>query len=210
MTLKQNKIPPLYGLVLTGGRSKRMGTRKEKIKWRDTEQCYYAAALLEPHCNQVYISYRDVHVIDAKDSQYPFLADDFLNMGPLGGILTAFRNNRNAEWLVMACDLPLIDSQIIQYLVSNRDPNQMATAYQSQKNKLIEPLITIWEPASFKTLLLNLSEGITCPRKALNNEHTHVLAPLDTDSLMNVNTPEEARLARYLLSQKTKNDVPKS
>lgn len=198
MISKETDVPKLNGLVLAGGKSRRMGNPKDKINWHGKEQRYFAADLLAPLCDEVFISCRQDQ-LENFDSNYNALTDTFLNMGPFGGILSALRSQRDKAWLVVACDLPLLDEKSLEFLIENRNIEKAATTYESPFDGLPEPLITIWEPKSYPLLLNFLGSGITCPRKVLINSDTLILKPGNPDSLMNVNTPEDRAKAQEIL-----------
>lgn len=195
----------LNGLVLAGGKSTRMGKDKGAIKWHGKEQKYFMADLLQQFCEDVYISCRQdqVHEID---HTYKLLPDTYQGMGPYGGILSAFQVQPNKAWLVVACDLPLVNKNTIQYLIQHRDPKFVATTFRSPFDQLPEPLITIWEPHSLPVLLEFMDKGFKCPRKVLINSNTKILLPPFPQDLMNVNKPEELEEAKNLLDQNIKNE----
>ena len=181
----------LNGLVLAGGKSSRMGFDKSTIQWHGMEQQYYMAGLLKPLCEEVFISRRD-HRHEKPDEKYKTIVDTVTGLGPLGAILSAFEFLPQTAWFVVACDLPLLDSNTLEYLLAHRDPKAVATTFQSPFDELPEPLITIWEPKSFSVLLDYRANGYTCPRKVLiRNGNTHIVTAPDPAALMNVNTPEE-------------------
>jgi len=189
----------INGLVLAGGKSRRMGAPKDLLNWHGKEQRYFAADLLSSFCDEVFISCREEQSIDF-DSNYSVLTDTFLDMGPFGGILSAMRLQRDKAWLVVACDLPLLDEKSLKFLIESRNPEKIATTYKSPFDGLPEPLITIWEPKSYPLLLNSLGTGNTCPRKVLINNDALILDPQNSDALMNVNTPEEAIEAQRVLN----------
>jgi molybdenum cofactor guanylyltransferase len=192
--------PLLNGLVLAGGKSKRMGTDKGILQWHGKEQRYYMADLLQNVCNEVFISCR-VEQQPEIDNEYHTLADAFTEAGPLGGILSALKAQPDKAWFVGACDLPLLDMATLKYLIEHRDVQALATTFKSPFDDLPEPLITIWEPGSYAVLLEHLSAGFTCPRKALirNNERVSILQAPDPDKLMNANTPEDAEKVKEMI-----------
>ncbi|WP_228435829.1 NTP transferase domain-containing protein [Chryseobacterium pennipullorum] len=190
----------INGLVLAGGKSRRMGQAKDLLNWHGKEQRYFAADLLAPFCSDVFISCRQDQ-LENFDPQYNVITDTFLDMGPFGGILSALRAHRDKAWLVVACDLPLLDQRSLEYLVQSRDPEKAATTYESPFDGLPEPLITIWEPRSYPLLLQYWGIGNTCPRKVLIHSDTLILKPPHPDALMNVNTPEEALKAQEFLKK---------
>lgn len=201
MILKENNLPSLNGLVLAGGKSKRMGTDKDLIKWHGKEQRYHVADMLENFCEEVFVSCRSEQEKDI-DVAYKRLPDTFLNMGPFGGILSALRSQRDKAWLVVACDMPLLNEATVRFLIANRDAQKIATTYQSPHDGLPEPLVTIWEPDSYPVLLSFLGMGNTCPRKVLMNNDVLMLQSAHPETLMNVNTPEEAAKAKEVLINK--------
>jgi molybdopterin-guanine dinucleotide biosynthesis protein A len=192
--------PVLNGLVLAGGKSQRMGFDKGTVNWYGKEQRYFMADMLKTFCHKVYISRSsDKQEID---QTYPVITDTFLNLGPLGAILSAFREQPDCAWLIVACDLPLLNKETLGYLVKDRDTASIATAFQSPDNEFPEPLITIWEPKSYPVLLSFLAQGYSCPRKVLINCDPKLLKAPDTDALTNVNTPDELERIKRILHQK--------
>jgi len=199
--MQQQAKPVLNGLVLSGGKSIRMGYDKALVNWHGKEQHYYMADMLKACCNEVFISCRSDQKQEI-DDQYLTLEDKFIDLGPYGAILSAFREKPGSAWLVIACDLPLIDMDTLQYLITNRYVASIATAYKSGFDGLPEPLIAIWEPKSYPVLLSFLAQGYSCPRKVLINSEVKLLDPANEDALTNVNTPEELERVKRVLHQK--------
>jgi molybdopterin-guanine dinucleotide biosynthesis protein A len=195
----QLAVPVLRGLVLAGGRSERMQTDKGALHYHGLDQRQYTAALLSEFCPDVRVSVRPDQADDLP-AGLTALPDTFLNLGPLGGILSAFQADPNAAWLVLACDLPFLTRDTLEYLVTNRQPARMATSFRSPWDEFPEPLVSIWEPRSYAQLLRFLSLGYSCPRKALINSDIELLAPPAPDELRNVNTPAERAAATQELS----------
>lgn len=194
----QQATPLLNGLVLAGGRSKRMGFDKGTIQWHAKEQQYYVADLLKEVCETVFISCRTYQQKEI-DNNYNTLADTFIDLGPFGAILSAFREQPDTAWLVVACDIPLLDLSTLKYLKEHRNISSMATAFESPYNNFPEPLITIWEPKSYPVLLSFLSQGYNCPGKALRNMDTTVLKIQNPEILTNVNTSEDFEKVQHIL-----------
>ena len=190
----QLAVPVLRGLVLAGGRSERMLTDKGALHYHALDQRQHTAALLAGFCPDVRVSVRPDQAAGLPAGLTP-LPDTFLNLGPLGGVLSAFQADPNAAWLVLACDLPFLTRATLEYLVTHRQPARAATAFRSPWDGFPEPLVTIWEPRSYGQLLRFLSLGYSCPRKALINSDTELLDPPLPEELRNVNTPEERAAA---------------
>lgn len=183
---KEIKTPVVNGLVLAGGKSMRMGQDKGTIDYHGMPQREYAAKLLDTFCEQTFISTsKDI------ESEFDLIPDSFSGLGPYGGILSAFRHDPNAAWLVVATDIPLLDESAIAQLINNRNPSKVATCFHNPETKFPEPLITLWEPRAYTRLLDFLALGYSCPRKALINSEIEELQISNLDALLNANTPEE-------------------
>jgi molybdopterin-guanine dinucleotide biosynthesis protein A len=124
-TAPETAPPVLNGLLLAGGKSVRMGFDKGAINWHGKEQRYYMADMLKTVCNDVFISCRTLQ--QDIDPQYKTIIDTFTGLGPYGAILSAFREKPDCAWLVIACDLPLMDKNTLDYLIANRDVSAIAT-----------------------------------------------------------------------------------
>jgi molybdopterin-guanine dinucleotide biosynthesis protein A len=190
LQLWQAQLPPLHGLVLAGGLSTRMQRDKGLLHYYGQPQREYAASLLARYCHQVYLSCRPDQVPEP-ESQFPLLPDTFMGLGPKGGILSALRHQPDAAWLVVACDLPLLDDATLHFLVTHRDPSRVATAFLDAEGKFPEPLVTIYEPRSYPVLLQMLGLGYSCPRKTLINHDVALLRAPNAKALTNVNDPGE-------------------
>lgn len=197
--LMQN-TPVLNGVVLAGGKSVRMGFDKTLIEWHGKEQRDYMADILSTFCKDVFISCRDDQ--QQQVAGYKTITDSFTGLGPYGAILSAFRENPDVAWLVVASDLPLMDKATLQYLVDHRDIAAVATTFESPFDGFPEPLITIWEPKAYSILLSFLAQGYSCPRKALRNNNVRSIKAQHPEKLMNVNTQEELAKAKELLQRK--------
>ncbi|HEY4151259.1 MAG TPA: NTP transferase domain-containing protein [Chitinophagaceae bacterium] len=194
-----NEVAPLKGLVLAGGKSVRMGGKdKGRMEWHGKEQRYYIADVLKEYCDEVYISCRPEQQ-DEIDPSRLILPDSYTGMGPYGAILSAFRAQPGTAWLVVACDLPLLNTVTLDYLTAHRNSDGIATAFASPYDGLPEPLITIWEPNSYPLLLSQLEQGFTCPRKALIHFGIELLTAPDPDALLNMNSPEDVERVKEKL-----------
>lgn len=190
--------PVLKGLVLAGGKSLRLGSDKGRISWHGKEQRLFMAELLQQCCKDVFISCREEQQ-EELHSSFKTITDTFLGLGPYGAILSAFRQQPDAAWLVVACDLPLLHEDVLRFLVEHRNTARIATAFESPHDGLPEPLIAIWEPKSYAVLLSFLAQGYSCPRKVLINSDAAVIKVPSANALLNVNTQEDLIKAKQLL-----------
>ncbi|MGB0991472.1 MAG: NTP transferase domain-containing protein [Akkermansiaceae bacterium] len=151
----------LKGLLLVGGKSSRMGSDKAELVLRDgVTQRERGMKLLESICDKVFVSCAD-------DEGEGSIADAFGNIGPLGAIASAQQEDPDSAWLVLACDLPLLETKHLTALIKGRDTGKAATCFTSATDGLPEPLCSIWEPSSVQDVSAAVQSGKRCPRSVL-------------------------------------------
>ncbi|WP_282180526.1 NTP transferase domain-containing protein [Maribacter stanieri] len=181
----------LYGLVLSGGKSTRMGEDKGLITYHDLPQREHLYHLLNEVCEQTFLSIR---IDQEKEISNTFNTiidkDDF--RGPYNGLLSAHIAHPEAAWLVLACDLPLMDKKALQELIAARNTEKIASAFADATNPLPEPLCAIWEPEALKQSVEYLKAGNgSCPRKFLINADVNLVFPEHKQVLLNANSKAE-------------------
>ena len=182
---------PLYGLVLAGGRSSRMGADKAALRVDGRTQLEQAMALLAPHVARAFVSVRRDQRADPLRGGFEQIEDTRENLGPIAGIIAALERFPDSAWLVLACDLPLLDAATLAFLVRERAPARLATAFRSSHDALPEPLCAVWEPGSRAALTAYVERGKSCPRKFLIGADVHLIDEPNPRALDNANTPEE-------------------
>ncbi len=185
----------IYGLVLSGGKSTRMGMDKGLIPYHGVPQREYLYELLEKVCEKVFMSVRGDQ-LEEVDNRFNTIVDSDEFRGPYNGLLSAHKKYPEAAWLVLACDLPLIDEAALNDLLLKRDPKKLATAYAVKENPLPEPLCAIWEPQALEKSIVYLGKGnSSCPRKFLINNDVKLVFPDRPEVLMNANSQTEYKEA---------------
>ncbi len=187
--LIQEYIPPVKGLVLVGGKSTRMGSDKSQLDYYGKPQKEHVKELLESNNLDAFYS------VQYNSNKEDEIHDTFINLGPFGGICSAFQKNPNTAWLVIATDVPFVNNELIQLLLQKRNPSKVATAIKGSSKEFPEPLITIYEPKAYTKLLQYLTQGYSCPRKMLINSDVEIVEVNDA-LIRNINTPEEFEIAK--------------
>lgn len=182
----------LHGLVLAGGRSRRMMTDKAALTFDREPELARSFRLLGPRVANAWISVRADQVDEPLRAGFPRIVDGTQGQGPIAGILAAQAAHPDVAWLVLACDLPLLDGETLDQLLAGREPAALATAFRSTHDGLPEPLCAIWEPASRRPLMDYVAAGGACPRRFLIAEDAALLTPLHPRALDNANTPADA------------------
>lgn len=183
--------PRLYGLVLAGGRSTRMGRDKALLEYGGQSQIARMMTLLGDYVDRAFVSTSTEQHDEPERRRFDRIVDRYEDMGPLAGILSAMDAHPEADWLVVACDLPNVDAATLRYLVDNRSPDHPFTAFTSSHDGLPEPLCAVYRAGTAAILRQFVDDGISCPRKILIRSDTRLIEQLDPRSLDNVNTPDD-------------------
>ncbi len=181
----------LYGLVLAGGRSKRMGRDKALLQHDGQSQLERMVTLLGHCVDRAFVSTSKDQADEPERRRFDQVVDRYQDIGPLAGILSAMDEFPEADWLVVACDLPNIDVATLRHLIENCSASQPFTAFISSHDGLPEPLCAVYRAGTDTILRRFIDDGIRCPRKILIRSDTCLLEQLDPRSLDNVNTPDD-------------------
>ncbi len=187
----------LKGLVLAGGESTRMGFDKGRMDYHGAPQREYLLRLLKEYTTEAYISCRPGQI---NDSLLPVIEDKHDDLGPFGGILSAFEFDPYVAWLVVACDFPLLDHAAISQLVEERDTSSIATSFLDTHTLMPEPWITILEPKIYPILRDYHLRGRSSLRGILVDFNSALIRAKDPNLLLNANTPEEEAQIRMMIS----------
>ena len=197
-----------------------MGQDKSQLQIRkQISQLDYLWELVNPLVEQCFVSV--AHQTQPAHS-YPFIQDKESNQGPLGGIISALTAHPNAAFLVVACDLPLLNETTLKNLISQRnistvtntntntsaannqsDINTTAeiTCYLNAHDHRPEPLCAIYEPSALKNLVTSLDNQLYCARKVVENSNYLSLNLTESYALNNANTPQDLAETQAFLTQ---------
>ncbi len=98
------------GVVLAGGKSKRMGTDKATLKIGDQ-------TMLELACDRLLQTSIEDVVISRNDGLSNHISDIIANKGPLSGIHSAAHRFLNYNLLILPVDVPLISHKSLQNVI---------------------------------------------------------------------------------------------
>ncbi|WP_036153389.1 NTP transferase domain-containing protein [Maribacter forsetii] len=181
----------IYGLVLSGGKSTRMGEDKGLITYHNLPQREHLYHLLNEVCDQTFLSIRKDQEKEISDS-FKTIVDNDEFRGPYNGLLSAHKAHPEVAWLVLACDLPLMDKKALQELIAARNSDKIASAFADADDPLPEPLCAIWEPEALQKSVAYLEAGNgSCPRKFLINSDVNLVFPKEKEVLLNANSRAE-------------------
>ena len=178
----------MYGLVLAGGKSTRMGTDKGSLDYHGMPQREFLFNILNKFCHKVFTScYAGQNI----PKELNPLEDQYEIKGPMNGILSALKQDPDKAWIIVAVDMPCVVDKVFEQLISNRNKKKVATCFYNESEKFPEPLLTIWEPTALPLLLAFVEEGRTSPRDFLTSNSVQLIIPEDPKILLGINHRDE-------------------
>lgn len=116
-----------------------MGEDKAFMKYGNRFMYEYSLDILRHFSIDILISSSDMRFTNVTCRT---VEDEIPNTGPLGGIYSCLKQIQNKSAIVLACDLPLITTEIIEILIKNSKGFDLSIIV-NDKN-LPEPLIGIY------------------------------------------------------------------
>jgi molybdopterin-guanine dinucleotide biosynthesis protein A len=178
------------GIILSGGKSSRMGTDKAFIRFREQLLIEYPLKLLTPFCNEILIS---ANTEEYKRFGFEVVYDEFPGCGPIGGIFSSLSHS-SSDWnIVVGCDTPYLTGEILTRLCAETgDYDCVVPMHDGQ----IEPLVALYHKNCLSKFFENINEGQYSLRsviKKLNCCYVDVADLIEENPLLfsNFNSPAD-------------------
>ena len=188
------------GYVLVGGRSTRFGTDKALAQWHGEPLALWVAERVKAAAGSV--------TLVGPSERYqilglPVVSDKTPGLGPLGGITAALQHSQ-AEWnLVVACDLPHVTTEFLQYLVGLAKEDAADVVMPLDRESQDEPLCAVYGPRCREAISEAIARGVRKVTEAFAGLRVRrvsyaAYAALDLDGRLfaNLNTRDELEAAR--------------
>lgn len=184
----------LAGLVLAGGRSRRMGRDKALLPCDTGTLATRALRALAPMVGELLIAsgtgrsalFQSLH----REHYCRIVEDRFPDHGPLAGIHAGFHSSDVLALLVLACDLPAADTHVLRLLL---DPASDGRIVALRDAAGVQPLAALWPRRVLPRLERFLRDGGRSARVFLARVGLRAidLPPDRTSALLNINTPAD-------------------
>lgn len=157
---QEQAILSLAALILCGGESSRMGRPKALIDYHGLPQYLWLNKMLTPLVSEVMISckIKQSHWFDPSLKQVHD-AEEFLDAGPLGALLSYLKTDTSKAVLVLGCDYVLLTQEHLQQLTEACLNLQCSVALSGSISKPLEPLLCCLHPKDFAAILTCYKNG---------------------------------------------------
>ena len=196
----------ILGVILAGGKSRRFGEDKSKIKLGNK-------TLLEHVIDKVEKEFSELLIISNNQnyrftSKRIFLVQDFIKgqLGPLIGALSAMKwvelNNKNYKWIAtFPCDTPFFDIKIIEYLkIKSFETKKKLVFLKSEEKR--HNIFGLWS-LDLKDILENDIKNNIRKVEIWADKIGSDIINIEKgkfDSFLNINTKDDLEIAKKKLS----------
>ncbi|MEI7813679.1 MAG: molybdenum cofactor guanylyltransferase [Coriobacteriia bacterium] len=207
---------PISGVVLAGGRSRRMGEDKSLLEFDGEPLVFRVASTLSQVCSEVMVVASDSEALDGVmlPPAVRVLADEVAFQGPLGGLATALAAAEQ-EW-VFACgvDMPFLCAEVVRLLWDELVAH--SASVDGERVRLVmpigdagpEPLLSLFRRDCIDAVHEALAQGSRkvvdlCDRVEVLVVPVERLRAVDPQlrTLVNINTCEDLTHAREIAGQ---------
>lgn len=190
--------PRVQGLFLSGGQSSRMGTDKALLEYESgVPEVVRWKTVFDKLAVPFYWSQRPGQYAADVLPDIMRIVDQNPASGPLGALLSAYHYDREAAWLVLACDWPLLGASDLRYLLDQRQPERAATSYVHEGRR--QPLFSIYEPRFLQAAAKAWEGGQQSLQRLLQASDAWEVVPRDPEGFLNVNDPLQREQALRLI-----------
>ncbi len=177
-------------LILIGGKSTRMGSEKHLLEVNGKPQYQFLYELLSGMGFPVFISCNKGQMKEIRPD-FPIVVDQFDQLGPIGGIASAFKSDPGCNWLVVACDLIQLTQQAVTALMDSIDPEMDVITYRQEKAGFYETVLTCYQPSIAKAIFSQIANEAFSLQALLKKSKVKAIPPADHSFLKNANSPED-------------------
>lgn len=129
----------ITGVILSGGKSSRMGTNKALLKLGNTTVIERAVNLITPLFPKIFLSTNSPE--EYSFLQLPFLQDEQKGIGPVAGIYAGLKHAETEKVFIISCDIPLMTRDVIEFLC---EYNSSSPILISTADGFIQPLCGLY------------------------------------------------------------------
>lgn len=178
----------ITGIVLSGGKSSRMGQDKGMLSYNGIKLIEYSISTLKNICTNV--------VISANNLEYnifglPVISDNYYGIGPIAGLEACLRKSETRMNIIAPCDSPLLNIHLYNNILNN--VANFDAVVPVLKDGKIEPLSGFYSKEILSVIVNQIEKAdykIINLLKLINTKYIEI----DNDLLIsNINTPEDLK-----------------
>src|SRR4030067_2689864 len=193
----------MTGIILTCGKSSRMGRNKAFLKVN-------GEVIIEKITRLFKALFDEVILVSSSPDEYKYLntkivADIYPKSGSLIGIYSGLYYASSQYAFVAVCDMPFLKKDFIEYLIKQKDGYDIVIPFSPDGQ---QPLHAIYSKSCLKPMEDQIKKGVLkivdiLPRLSVRYVKEDEIIPFDPEfkSFFNVNTPSEFQKAEEMTAK---------
>ena len=184
----------MTAIILAGGKSSRMGSDKALLLYKNKTFLEHVVCAIKPLVDDILIiSNNPKHQVDDCTT----IPDLILNSGPIAGIYTGLKHTKTENNLVLSCDIPLVQTSILELIIKNNEANKDVVQIIDDRNSM--PLIALYKKRIAPFLLSELKTGERRLIRSINklNKKNISVTKDQLNCLININTIADLKTLEY-------------
>lgn len=198
---------PVTGVILAGGRSRRMGRNKALMPLRQEPLIAHVVRQMQSVTDELLLITNEPDLYTSL--KLPMYADILPDMGALGGIYTGLTYARNSTVICVGCDMPLLQPNLLSHLttlLNNYDAVVPCVEAEDRSASIFQTLSAVYAKRCLPVIDSMLAGGELRVHALYDRVDTRVVQPKEWQlfdpqglSFFNINTPEDFEIAnRYI------------
>ncbi|UCE63637.1 MAG: molybdenum cofactor guanylyltransferase [Nitrospirota bacterium] len=200
------KIDHISGVLLAGGKSRRMGQDKRHLMISGKSLFNHALHVLESVFSEIIIVVDTISSV-VSEINHRVVTDLIPDKGSAGGLFTGLTYSPNPQVFAVACDMPFLNPAVIKKICDMSDSTDVTMVKLSNG---LHPMHSVYSKGCLPVLRRMIeADQLRLQDLLLQKElETKILGPevvQDIDpqfkSFLNVNTPADVKVAERLILQ---------
>jgi molybdenum cofactor guanylyltransferase len=191
-------------IILAGGKGSRFG--QDKVL-----EVIGSSSLLEQVISRVSPLSEKIIIVIAEERFIPDISspltvktvtDIYPGRGPLGGIYTGLAASDSCYNLVIACDMPFVNRDLLRYMLQSAGGYDLVIP---KVNGLVEPLHAVYAKSCLPHIEAMIERNVLSVNRLLGAVRTRYITPAEIDrydprhiSFFNINTKDDLARARLI------------
>ena len=194
-------------VILAGGKGRRLGREKAWVELG-------GKSLLQRAVSNLEFLNSEIVIVKAPEGELPTLStgvnlkivqDSVDGKGPLAGILSGLLNSKYRHNLIVACDMPLLNKDLVKYMISSIEDYD---AVVPRMGKYLEPLQAVYSKDCISEIEKQLKQDRLKVDGLFSEVRTRFVESAEIErfdaahlSFMNINTLADLKKAEGLLGR---------
>lgn len=191
-------------IVLSGGKSSRMGVDKAMLPFGESPLLQYIVKKLKSYkeIDQIIIvSNNGTHQIEGA-LRYN---DIFMESGPLGALYTGLFHSNTTNNLILSCDSPFFDDLLLSELINNMKEYDSVVPVFNDKSYFLMGIYSKNTLSVLKNQLLLKRYKVSEMLALINVNYLKLDNKLKDKTFLNLNTDQEYQIALKILENENNN-----